>query len=347
MVQLMTMKLMLKISIFTLLCVFASYTYAQLPNIVDGVTIDSSISNPKPGESVDISIQGYSFDLNSASVVWLVDGKTYSQGIGLKKITVTIPKIGSTLTVDAIIKSSEGREVRKSLSLKSGSVDIIWETKGYVPPFFKGKLPLAYQNTVHVVAIPHLSKDGLTEIDPKTLVYQWKMNGKFVENGQGYGKQSVDIQLDIIPKPIELEVQAYTREQTQSTSGSISIEPTNPSLLFYEDNSLYGLLFNKSLSGKVSLKNEEMRVRAVPYGFNVNLQNDSNNYSWMVNNIDQPKLLKNQSITIRTKGDTEGSSNISLDIRNQSDILQGARGEFTVYFSKKPITEEENIDPIF
>ncbi len=343
----MAMKLMLKISIFTLLCVFASCAHAQLPNIVDGVTIDSSISDPKPGESVDISVQGYSFDLNSASIVWVVNGKTHSQGIGLKKITVIMPKIGTSLEVDVIVRSSEGREVRKSLSLKSGSVDIIWETRGYTPPFFKGKLPLAYQNSVHVVAVPHLSKDGITEIDPKTLVYQWKMDGKYVENGQGYGKQSVDIQLDVIPKPLELEVQVYTREQTQSTSGSISIEPGNPSVLFYEDNSLYGLLFNKNLTGKVSLRNEEMRVRAVPFGFNVNLQNDLNNYGWSINNVDQPNLLKNQSITIRTKGDTEGSSNIALDIRNQRSILQGARGEFTIYFSKKPIDDEESSDPIF
>ncbi len=338
---------MLKISVFTLLCLFAIQADAQIPASVDGTTIDTNVDSPRPGQSVEVFVESFGLDLNASSIVWLVDGKNTGQGIGLKKILVTMPEIGVALNIKAIIKTPQGKEVQKSLVLKSGSVDIIWEPKGYVPPFFKGKLPLVYQNSVHVAAIPHLSKDGSAEIDPKTLVYQWKLDGKYVPDGQGYGKQSIDIQLDSIPKPLELEVEVYTREQSQNTSASISIEPVEPFLFFYEDNPLYGILFNKILTGRVSLKNEEMRVRAVPFGFNMDLKNDSNNYAWSINNVDQPNLLKNQSITIRTKGEAEGSSNISLDIRNQGAILQGARGQFTVYFSKKLSEEEESSGTIF
>ncbi|MDQ5893037.1 MAG: hypothetical protein QG640_47 [Patescibacteria group bacterium] len=337
---------MLKISIFTLLCVFGTQAYAQIPASVDGVTIDTNISNPRPEQMVEVFVESFGLDLNASSIVWLVDGKNQGQGIGLKKILVTMPRVGVTLNVKAVIKTPEGKEIQKSLVLKSGSVDIIWEPRGYTPPFFEGKLPLVYQNSVRIVAIPHLSKDGLSEIDPKTLVYQWKMGGKYVPDGQGYGKQSVNIQLDSIPKPLEIEVEVYTREQSQNTSGSISIEPIEPFLYFYEDNSLYGILFNKILTGRVSLKNEEMRVRAVPFGFNIGQGSDANVYNWSVNNVDQPSLLKNQSITIRTKAETEGISNINLDIRNQEAILQGARGQFTVYFSKKQ-PEEEGSGTIF
>ena len=332
---------MLKISILTLLCMVTLHAQAQIPTDLDGLTLKADRENPQPGENVTITLESFSFDLSAASIVWIVNGKTHTQGVGMKKITVTAGKIGVPGILSAIVKTTEGREVQKSLTLKSGSVDIIWETRGYTPPFFKGKLPLSYQNSVHVVAIPHLSNDGVNEIDPKTLVYSWKRDGKYVTDGQGYGKQSIDIQLDMIPKPLSLEVEVYTREKTQNITVPVTIEPSNPSVLFYEESSLYGTLFNKILTGKVPLKNEEMRIRAVPYGFNINPKSDSNTYAWSINNSEQPDLLKNQSITIRPKADTEGSSKISLEIRNQSAILQGARGEFTVYFSKKSAREEE------
>jgi hypothetical protein len=76
-----------------------------------------------------------------------------------------------------------------------------------------------------------------------------------------------------------------------------------------------------------------MKVLAIPFGFN--LANRDISYVWSINNIEQPTLIKNRSITIRTKGDSDGSSNVDLDIRNQDDILQGATEGFTVYFNKR------------
>lgn len=339
------MKLMFKISILTVLFIFAFNTHAQIPgSSVDGLNIKTSSENPRPGQSVTITVESFSFDLNSASIVWLVDGKTHDQGVGLKNISVTSPKIGVSMTVTAVVKTSDGREVRKSLTIKTGYVDIIWESDGYKPPFFDGKFPFTYQNSVRFIAIPHLSKDGRTEIDPKSLIYSWKSDGKYITDGQGQGKNYVDIQSGNIPKPFQISVEVYSREGTERTIGNIILNPGEPSLSFYEESSLYGILFNKSLTGRVPLINSEMEVLAVPYGFNID---EDNSYTWSVNNIEQPNLLKSKSITIRTKPDTEGSSSINLDIRNRSSILQGARGGFSVYFSKRSQEKVGQDDIIF
>lgn len=314
-------------------CLFAVNAFAQMNISMDGVTIDTNISNPGPGQVVEVSIESFSFDLNGSSIVWTVNGKTQSQGVGLKKTSVIAPKLGIKLNVSAIIKGSDGREITKSITIKSSYVDIIWESNGYTPPFFLGKIPYTYQNSIKLIAIPHISKDGIKEIDPKTLVYSWKRSGKYIDNGQGYGKQSIVIEADDLPRPLEVTVDISTREETEHIKSSINIEPSEPSLVFYEDDSLYGILFNKSLTGRIPLKNSEMKVLAVPFGFN--LKNQNNAYTWSINNIEQTDLSKNRSIVIRTKGDTSGSSSVNLDMRNLDSILQGAVAGFTVYFNKK------------
>ncbi len=332
---------MLKISIFALmLCAFSLTTHAQIPSSIDGVTVNINPENPSPGQNVSISIESYNTDLSSATMIWSVGGKVYSQGLGIKSISIPAPKLGLTLIINVLIKTSEGRSVQKTVSIKSGSVDMIWEARGYVPAFFKGKSPFVYQNSLHIVAIPHLSSDGTKEINPGTLIYKWKINGKNIDGASGYGKQSVDIEGGDIPKQLEINVLVNTKDEQQSTVATIILDPTEPSLSFYEEDPLYGIFFNKALFGRVVLKNSEMKVISIPFGFNFNNQIS---YVWSINNIEKSDLSKNKSITIRTKGDQEGSSNINLDIRNLSSILQGARGEFTVYFNKKPVQQDQNV----
>ncbi len=327
------MKLLLKISLIVVCSLFALSANAQLSTPIDGVDIGIDTTYPRPGQKVEVSVESYSFDLNSSSIVWTVDGKVVEQGVGIVKIEVIAPKIGVKSNVKANIKNPNGKEVQKNITIQSGAVDIIWESGGYTPPFFPGRIPFYYQNTVKIIAIPHLSTNGVGEIDPKTLVYSWKLGGKYIEGGQGYGKQSITIPADDLPRDLDVSVDVTNRDQTLRTASSITLAPSEQHLMFYEEDSLYGILFNKSLEGRIPLKNTEMKVLAIPYGFNLN--NKDISYAWSINNIEQPDLFKNRSITIRTKGDSDGSSNIDLDIRNQDDILQGARGGFAVYFSKK------------
>lgn len=328
------MKLIFKLSIITLL--FFSFNLpvsAQAPASIDGVNIKTNTDSPRPGQRIEVSVESFNYELNASSIIWVVDGKTFAQGVGLTKINILGPKIGIPSNVSAIIKIPEGREITKSIILKSGSIDIIWESYGYVPPFFKGKSAFIYQNKLKLIAIPHLSKDGVEEIDPKTLVYSWKRGGKYIEGGQGYGKQSVEIPPDDLPRVLDISVEVSDREQTQNTVGYINLTPDEPSIIFYEIDPLYGVFFNKSLNNKASLENDEMRVLASPFGFNIN--DNPLTYTWSINDIEQAELVKNQSIVLRTKGDTEGSSNINLEIRNLREILQGARSEITIFFKKK------------
>jgi hypothetical protein len=296
---------------------------AQYQAPIDGVTISNSPERPAPNETVTVTIESYLIDLNSSSVIWLVDGKEVTRGIGVKKITTKAPNVGKRITVLAVIGANNGKEVRKSVTLKSGSVDIIWETsRAYATPFYKGKNPFVYENWIKLIAIPHLSSDGIKEVDPKNLVYRWKMGGKDIENGTGYGVQSIEIKASEIPKPLDISVTVYTRDQREEADGFIRLEPVEPALSFYEISPLYGILLNKSLTNIHTLNNAELNLMVAPFGFNFNSKNNKLSYLWSINNVDQQELTKNQSIILRPKGNVEGSSNINIEVRHENDILE-------------------------
>ncbi len=312
---------------------------AQTPTSLDGVDIYLSPVNPAPGQQITATLESFSTDLNAASIVWIVDGKNFTKGIGMKSIQLTAPTLGKTMTINAVIMTVEGREVKKILTTRSGGVDIIWESQGYTPPFYQGKSLFAYQNTVKVYAIPHLSQTAGVEIDPRTLVYKWKENDKVIQDQSGYGKQTLTLQQDI-PRSLIIEVEVSTANGSQKAVGTINLTPTDPAISFYVDNPLYGVLFNKSISARLNLTEPEVTLRAVPYSFNINSSQSNLTYDWSINNFTQPDLAKNQSVTLRTQENAEGNSEVKLDIRNDADILQGANASLNIFFSKKTTTSE-------
>ena len=230
----------------------------------------------------------------------------------------------------AIIKASNGREVIKTTAIKSGTVEIIWESKGYYPPFFKGKNLFSYQNTIHLVAFPHLASTVSNEINPKNIIYKWKLGGKYIENGSGQGRQSIDIQGDLLPKNLEISVEAYSQDQKEFAMGSIEISPTEPSIVFYEMNPLYGIMYNKAIYDSFSLYKTEVSLIASPYGFNSNKKGDNLEYTWSINDVEQPDLSKNQSITLKRDVKITGVSNINLVITNAQEIMQRAISSLSV-----------------
>ncbi len=332
---------------FTILVIFslslsslAYKVHAQIPSSIDGIDISSEPENPNPGRNVTVSIESYSTNLSAASIVWMVNGKNYKQGVGIKSIVIVAPEIGKSTNILVAIMTAEGKEVKKAITIKSGSVDIVWESDGYTPPLYRGKSLFAYQNSLRLIAIPHLASSNGKEIDPKTLVYKWTENDKVIRDQSGYGKQSIILKEET-PKEMNIQVEVGTKTGTEKATAYITLNPMDPSILFYEEDPLYGILYNKTLIGEKTLKNKEINIVSAPYYFNTSERNSPLSFIWSINNLEKSELSKSQTITLRPKGDTSGSSLINLEIRNNNDILQGASNSIRLNFDKK--SSENNI----
>ncbi len=299
--------------------------------------ISMSTESPTPGQTLTLTAKSYSIDINSATLTWTVDGKQIQKGAGLTSLEVKAPSLGkeSKITVTAI--STKGITFSNSLSLSSGSVDLIMENTGYVPPFFQGKTPVSYQNTTNIIALPHLADSKGVEYDPKTLVYQWKKNSRVVEDQSGYGKQVFSLIGEIVPRATILNVTASTRDGSKRASATISVSYNSPSLTFYIDDPLYGPFWNTAVNETIFIgKEKETNILMTPYGFNKPTNQLGNLIlSWMINGYERPELETNESITLRAPDNADGSSNIELTIKNKKDILQTASAGFSVRFSSK------------
>jgi hypothetical protein len=321
--------------IAVLLVLIPNISKAQsIPTTMTGLNITASTDYPIPGQLVKITARSYSADINSSKISWVVNGKTELTGTGANVLEVTAPALGKKTTVTVSAITTDGNTLRGSITINSGSVDMILESDGYVPPFFKGKISPVYQNTVNITAIPHIANSAGVEYDPKTLVYQWKKNDKVMEADSGYGKQSVNITGDIVPRPYVLTVTVTPKDSSTQAIGIISVGVQEPSINFYVDDQLYGPLFNKAVTGNIRIGTEkETAILMVPYGFNKPKKGiGSLTFSWRINGSSRTELDQNESIVLRAPEDTTGSSAVEISIRNSKQILQGARSGFSTIF---------------
>lgn len=308
---------------------------AQASPTPGGVDLTASLESPLPGQDVLITARSYSTNINAATVVWTVNGRVVARGVGITTLTIKAPKMGEVTEVIVTLTSPDGIEFQNSIAISSGSIDFIVESNGYVPPFFAGKIPVAYQNVVKVIAVPHLAGANGVEYDPKTLIYKWEQGTTVLESQSGYGKQAVILPGSIIPRTHQVKVTVTTRDGSNSTSRIAAIGLTAPAIGFYRNDPLYGPMYNTAVSQNLLIgRNREVSVVAVPFGFNLPAEGiGSLALKWMINNTLKPELAQNRTITLRAPAGAAGASNVTLTIENTQDILQTAETSFTALFT--------------
>jgi hypothetical protein len=311
---------------------------------VQGIDIKLSVNSPSPGQKITVTAESYLTSLGSANIVWTLNGSVYQKGVGATSIQVVAPELGKKLTIGVSATDANGRIFETSTTISSGNVDLILETGGYVPPFFRGKIPLSYQNHYSVVAFPHIANSSGTEYDPKTLVYKWTKDTKVMQDASGYGKQVFSWKEESIPRSRIINVKVTTRDGSIQAEKTIILGAANPFVRFYSDDPLYGPLYNKVLGSRIGFgASNELAIISVPFGFNKPSDGvGSLSFAWLINSAYQEALSASQSIVLRTPAGQSGSSDISLEISNGSDILQGAKGGFSVVFSSKNTTLQED-----
>lgn len=285
---------------------------------------------PGPNESVHATLNSTTVDLDISDITWVVNGKNLQSGQGLKDLTFMTGSTGTKTTIEAIISSSGG-SITKKITLNSADVDLLWEGRGYTPPFYKGKTLWGFQTQMNLVAVPHIMNSSGQEINPSTLIYKWIKDGSILGNVSGAGKNSLTISDSVLSMPISIEVQVFINRDTLVANKVINFAPGKQEVLIYESSPLYGILFNKEVGSGFSTMNTEFSFVAIPLFFST-LNRESKNivYDWQPNNADSGSK---SIMTYRNPDNTSGASNVSIGVNSSFMITQTANKTFKVQFN--------------
>jgi hypothetical protein len=208
------------------------------------------------------------------------------------------------------------------------AVDIIWQSSGYTPPFYKGKALRTHQNEIRFVAIPHIFQGG-SEVSAKNLVYTWEKDGLVYGSSSGLGKNAFTFDGKGLSQAITITVRIGLTAGNDAVRGDITVEPQAPLVLIYENNPLTGIQFQQALEGSEKLLNEEVTLSAFPYYFNIFSRNDLKlSYIWNMNG--QRVETTEADLVLRKEGEVSGTSNIDITVSNTKEFLQSAKAAFSL-----------------
>lgn len=302
---------------------------------ISEVNIKMVPETPKAGDSVYVYLTSFATNIDSATITWKVNNKTIKTGVGEKIFNFTMGPEGQVTTLDIVVRTTDSVTIQRNIKIRPASVDLVWESHGFVPPFYKGKALFAHQNKVTVIALPNITGQNGSTLNPKNLVYRWKRNGSVIESASGYGKNSITLEGSIISRPVTVTVEVGS-DSFGEAYNSIVLRPIEPELILYKNDPIYGIEFQKALSTNEVLKNSnEISIFSSPFFFD---SNDSKSgylvYNWAINGS---KINGNGSPSqvFRQIEGTSGTSRVSLSVENPSKPLQFTSKSVDLTFNNK------------
>ena len=301
---------------------FANDTFAQTPSI--SLSISSSPLNPKPLESVNLTVSSYDIDLNRASITWTYNGQTIDSGTGRTRTTVTAPATGSTGIITVSASSTGLATGSATLALQPGNVDLLWEAvDSYTPPFYKGKALPVVNATIQVTAVPTINS-------PKQQSFTWTRNGIAQQSSSGYDKSSYLFQNNELQRTEEVRV---------SSSGGffngesvLKITPRTPSLVAYQKYEGFvdyanGATSSVNMSGPGAVLVFEPYYFSVPQNIATNLSIDMSVDGEGLGSLIPPNELR------LTRPENGGISSLKVAITTAVYSLQNLNRTFNLIFN--------------
>lgn len=320
---------------FVGLSLSCSFAHAQsIPGIQNPLVVSVIPNEPRANQTVYISLQSYSLDLDRALVTWYVDGVEASSGVGIKDFRVLAGPSGSTKTVDVRVSSVGTGTFTETIVIRPADVGLLWESDTYTPPFYQGKALHSYNGSFKVIALPELYTTAGVKIDPKELIYTWKKNGEVQGSASGYGKNTyVGTQTSYLREGEDISVEVTAPRDNVVAANSILITPAVPSVSFYEKSPLYGIIYERSLRNRTSLSNEEISIIAEPFFFSIRNRESSNvSYTWTLNNSALSDFAGESLVTLRKTGGEAGRADLRVVLQNNMKLLQGAAQNLTIFY---------------
>lgn len=304
--------------------------------IRDNLEVVINPPNPKPRETVTVSIESYSTNLEKATITWVLNGKIIANGPAKKVVSFQNAEAGGKTELLVTIKTNLGVEVKKKISFAPVGVTMLWEARTHTPPFYRGKPLASTQSMIRAIAIPDTLNKTNKSLAPENLVFIWTLNGEPEEERSGYAKNSF---LFLAPKPYEdlsLGLSVSSVDDSVKSSMKFNIPLTKPFILFYERHPLLGVWYNRPFGSRLKLSKNELSISAEPFFFSRDMSPQEDPeilYAWKLNG----EAIKNPSrfVTFRNETGEEGGASVLLEMRGSTKTSQKGSRSLSIDFKNQ------------
>ncbi len=309
--------------------------FDYVPEIEEQILVDVSPENPSPNQTVNVHIESYAFDVNASKFIWSIDGVTKLQGLGKVDFSMNAGKTGQENTIRVSITAPSGRVSIREIKVRPQQVGIVYESRSYTPPFYKGRSLFTPQGHLTFLAVPNLVGDNGKVYNADELIYKWTVDGTVDGDNSGYGRKTYQFDGPVLVQDSEVDVDVSSPDGTVKGSGATLIGPTDPRLVVYENRPLLGIMFNKAVYGAYSLKTDEAQLEAFPYYFDTANKSGVNlKYSWSLNGTAVVLPDNQNSLVFRNTSGKTGQSVASVILENTNQFLQTSGANISILFGK-------------
>lgn len=322
----------LRAAIFVALLAIASYhAEAQIGIGSEDFNVKISPQVPGPFTKVQAEAISFTFDVNRAHIRWMVNGRVIAEGIGAKTASFETGGIGSVSTLRVVVSPQNGGALEKSLEIRPAAIDLLVESKSFVPDWYRGASLLTPGGEFTVTAIPHFSSQG-ARLKPETLNYDWKVDGRARSDFSGRGRQRIAIKTLPIQKVyIPVSVVVSSPQDTIQAEANVVVESVDPQLLFYGRPPLEGTNFYLARQDIRIPAGESIEIEAVPFFMNISSIKDAR-FLWKSNNVgvEADPTEPHRFIVNSTPGE-RGKAVVELTAKSIKNMFEEIRSLVTVY----------------
>lgn len=296
--------------------------------VEDRVEISYTPSNPRPGDYVTIKFKNYSSNSKNSYFEWYGNGEIITSGFGLDTLkNFKINNDGLPEDITVYVRKDNGVEITKDITISPSEIDIIFEPNTVSHASYKGKPYFTHESTLKIIALPRILDSLGNTITPQNFNYEWRINNQLYQSG--VGNNVIYYESPFISEGIKISLNIESVDEGYTSSKVVGIKPGEPIVLIYEDNPVYGTMYERAIYNDVTLNRSELSIKAVPYGFN---PGDSIYFNWIMNNQSLVDPIDDR-ITFRAEDDAEGTSVIELEVLNNFKRLQRGNSSLNINFN--------------
>ncbi len=297
----------------------------ELTGSEENLEIEIVPQYPRPGDSININLRSFGFDLYSSNITWWSGGKVILSGIGEHNLrNFILNNNGVPQNILVVIKKRAGGILEKTITIHPSDIDIIHESHTYIPPFYEGKPEYSHNSLSKFIAIPTVRDSRGRLMGVNEFKYRWYVNNKIVTTNRTVGNNYFYYEDDIPNRDLKISVNIEEVGGGFNTLKGITISPSDPEVVLYEENPIYGTIFSRAIGNTISTSEREISIKAVPYFFS----NDRNiTYRWGMGTNTLAGFIDN-IITFRAESSNLIDTNLSISVRNTGKLGQSAYNYF-------------------